>query len=379
MTDENQNHDEPIDIELDDLEEESGDQFPPTEDSGSEDMLVIDTEDLDDEPPPTDSSGSADRSYPAVGDQSAADLKAKSKKSAAAAIFGNLMLQMVIAGLIGGALAWLINEPWTTDAPEADPGQIYLHSVIFFGIVGALIGTALGALEGLLTGAYIKMTRDAGIALAVGAVGGAAAGFLGQLAYAKIGGPNPGITIQVISRTIGWSIAGMMIGVAQGIRYMDFQRLINGFIGGAVGGFVGGILFDVIGTIVGGGEISRLISLAVIGAATGGAIGLLEEVRKEAWVTIIDGPLTGKEFIIYRHETTIGSAGHCDIPLLKDPDVAPEHARLITQGNSVQLENLHDPEAVLLNQQPVSRHVLSDGDVIYIGSTVLRYQDRTVE
>lgn len=379
MTDENHPEDEPLNIEIDDLEEEADEPLPPADDSESEDTLVIELEDLDEDIPAAGPSGAAGKSYPAVGGGSAADLKAKSKKSAAAAIFGNLMLQMFVAGLIGGVLAWFINEPWTTDTVETDPTRIYIHSVIFFAIVGALIGTALGALEGLLTGAYGKMAQDAGIALMVGAAGGAAAGFLGQYAYAAIGGTSPTVMVQIMSRTVGWSIAGMMIGVAQGVRYMDFQRFINGFIGGAVGGFVGGILFDVIGTIIGGGEVSRLVGLAVIGAATGAAIGLLEEVRKEAWVTIVDGPLTGKEFIIYQRETTIGSAGYCDIPLMKDPHVAPEHVRLVMQGTSVQLENLVGPEAVLVNEQPVSRHVLSDGDLIHIGSTVFHYQDRAVE
>ncbi|MFO7947877.1 MAG: FHA domain-containing protein [Armatimonadota bacterium] len=291
------------------------------------------------------------------------------------------MLQMFIAGLIGGFLAWLINEPWTHDEPTSRDQitSIYIQSVIFFGIVGALVGAALGSVESLLTGAYMKMLRDGAIGLGLGALGGAAAGFIGQFAYASIGGGRSGIAIQIISRTIGWALAGMAIGLAQGARYMNFNRLLNGFIGGAVGGFVGGLLFDVIATVVGGAEISRLIALVVIGGATGAAIGLLEEVRKEAWLSIVDGPLTGKEFILYQQQTTIGSAGYCDIPLLKDPNVAPEHARIVMQGNAIRLENLLDPEAVLVNDQPVSQHALSNGDFIHIGSTVFQYNDRAVD
>jgi len=390
MEDQDKPEDETLNIELEDLDE---DELPPaTRPAATGDELVIELEDLDDVPdtpqraypaapaggypPPAGAAG-----YPAVDAKAGYDLYAKAKKSPVAAIFGNLMLQMFIAGLIGGLLAWVANEPWTQDTPEGatpDLSNVYLHSVLFFGIVGALIGAALGAVEGLLTGAYSKMAPDAGIGLLIGAVGGGFAGFAGQFVYASITRPDAGMTVQVLGRTVGWALAGMAIGLAQGIRYLNFNRILNGLIGGAVGGFVGGLLFDPIGMIVGGGEVSRLIALGVIGAATGAAIGLLEEVRKEAWFTIVEGPLTGKEFILYKQVTSIGSAGYCDIPLLKDPNVAPEHARIQQSGNAFVLASLVGAEAVHVNGRPTGRHSLSSGDLVHIGSTAFFYQDRAV-
>ena len=362
MEDQDKPEDETLNIELEDLDE---DELPPaTRPAATGDELVIELEDLDDVPdtpqraypaapaggypPPAGAAG-----YPAVDAKAGYDLYAKAKKSPVAAIFGNLMLQMFIAGLIGGLLAWVANEPWTQDTPEGatpDLSNVYLHSVLFFGIVGALIG----------------------------AVGGGFAGFAGQFVYASITRPDAGMTVQVLGRTVGWALAGMAIGLAQGIRYLNFNRILNGLIGGAVGGFVGGLLFDPIGMIVGGGEVSRLIALGVIGAATGAAIGLLEEVRKEAWFTIVEGPLTGKEFILYKQVTSIGSAGYCDIPLLKDPNVAPEHARIQQSGNAFVLASLVGAEAVHVNGRPTGRHSLSSGDLVHIGSTAFFYQDRAV-
>lgn len=389
--------DDTLNIELDDLDED--DDTPPAPQT-SGDELVIDLDDLDDIPDqpgayPAAGPGAYPAAepgaypavgppggYPAVDAKAGYDLYAKAKKSPIAAIFGNMMLQMMIAGLIGGLLAWLINEPWTHDAGPDQArvaAEIYRSSAIFFAIVGAMIGMALGAVEGLLTGAYAKMARDAALGLAIGAVGGALAGFSGQLVYALITGAGASTSVQIVGRTVGWALAGLAIGLAQGARYLNFNRILNGLIGGAVGGFVGGFLFDPIGAIVGGGEMSRLIALGVLGAATGAAIGLLEQVRKEAWVTIVEGPLTGKEFILYRQSTSIGSSSHCDIPLLKDPGVAPEHARVDQSGNAFVLVSLVGAEAVLVNGHPSGRHPLSNGDLVQVGSTTLFYQDRAVQ
>ncbi|MFO7947175.1 MAG: hypothetical protein R6V19_10190, partial [Armatimonadota bacterium] len=211
MTEDESREDEPLNIELDDLDDEPEEEQMPSVAGAdtSGDRLVIDMEDLDVDPGPAAAPPSSGRSYPAVGGGSSADLqaKAKTKKGAVEAIFGNLMLQMFIAGLIGGFLAWLINEPWTHDEPTSRDQitSIYIQSVIFFGIVGALVGAALGSVESLLTGAYMKMLRDGAIGLGLGALGGAAAGFIGQFAYASIGGGRSGIAIQIISRTIGWA------------------------------------------------------------------------------------------------------------------------------------------------------------------------------
>ena len=388
-----------LDIDLDDLDDEGGgapDSGLPPAPAG--DAIVIELEDLDDIPdapayaPPAGAYPPVADAYPPVGGPGAYppvdmkagyDLYAKAKKGPVAAIFGNMMLQMLIAGLIGGLIAWIINEPWTHDLdPDAlrRAGEsIYATSALFFAVLGAMVGMALGAVEGLLTGAYGKMARDAALGLAIGAVGGACAGFVGQLVYALILGTSSAFTVHMFGRTVGWALVGIFVGLAQGARYLNTRRLVNGLVGGLLGGAVGGLLFDPIGAIVGGGEVSRLIALGVLGAATGAAIGLLEEVRKEAWVTIVEGPLTGKEFILYRQVTTIGSGAHCDIPLLKDRSVAPEHARVQQSGGGFLLVSLVGADGVLVNDHPSGSHPLSSGDVIRIGMTTLFYQDRAVQ
>ncbi len=380
--------DDLLNIDLDDLDEVE-DTPPMPALRPSADAISIELEDLDDEPPANawqppapggyPSVGPAGMAYPVVDAKSAHDLYTKAKKNPVAAIFGNLMVQMLIAGLIAGFLAWLATEPWTEDSGQReDITSLYLYTMLFFGLIGAIVGMVLGAVEGLLSSAFMRMLRDAGLGLAIGAVGGAIAGFAGQLVYGTItgGAAEPSLPAVLVGRTIGWALAGLAIGVAQGARYFAWNRIVNGLIGGAVGGTIGGLLFDPIGMIVGGGEMSRLVALVVIGGATGAAIGLLEEVRKEAWLTVVEGPMTGKEFILYKQVTIIGSAGFCDIPLFKQPGVAPEHTRIEQQGNSFTAICVAGPDAMAINGVPTPRQPLRSGDLIHIGQTGFYYQDR---
>jgi MFS family permease len=376
--------DDLLNIELEDLDDEpvppaEPAPLPPIHQPATDaDTLVIELDDLDDEPAGYPPAGPA-ADYPAVDTGAGYDLYAKTKKNPVAAFFGNLMLQMMIAGLIGGLLAWIANEPWTHDNQSTGSiRELYLHSLLFFGIVGALIGAALGALEGLLTAAYARMAKGAGLGLLIGFVGGAVAGLGGQLLYSFITGSAASIPMRILGRTVGWALAGMAIGLAQGARYLNFKRVINGLVGGAVGGFAGGILFDPVAAVI-GGEVSRLVGLAVIGAATGAAIGLLEEIRKQAWITIVEGPLTGKEFILFKQVTTIGSAPHCDIPLFKDPHIAPEHARIQQSGNVFLIASLAGPEAVFVNGRPATNQPLRSGDLLHLGATAFYYQDRALD
>lgn len=378
--------DDILNIELDDLDDEPAQAaepapLPPLQQPATDaGTLVIDLEDLDDEPaasayPPAAPSAA----YPAVDAGAGYDLYAKTKKDPIAALFGNLMLQMLIAGLIGGLLAWIANEPWFGASDSTALGT-YAVVMIFTAIAGSLIGAALGVVEGLLSAAYLKALKDAGLGLLIGAVGGALAGGIAQFAFALIVPDTNAVTVRlIIARTIGWALAGLGIGLAQGVRYFNFSRILNGLIGGAIGGFVGGILFDVVGMILAGGAISRLVGLAVIGAATGAAIGLLEEIRKQAWITIVEGPLTGKEYILFKQVTTIGSAPHCDIPLFKDPDVATEHAHIQQSGNAFIIASRAGPEAVFVNGRPATNQPLKSGDLLHLGSTAFYYQDRALD
>lgn len=369
-----------IDLNLDDLDAEP---LPAAAPPTGGDLLVITGDDLldvRDEPvyPSAPAGG-----FPAVAGPGAVPLPGK---KAATGFTGSLMLQMAIAGILGGVLAWAINEPQTLGADRVaalTAASVYLHTLVFFAIAGATLGLFLGAVEGITSLNYRKAVMGGLLALAIGGVGGAIAGVLGQAIYGALGGRGDTLNLtQIVARAMGWCIAGLFIGLGQGAAGISVKKIVNGLCGGALGGFAGGAVFDIVGMFMAltgaPGLLSRLIALVVIGAASGAAIGLIEELRKEAWVVIVGGALQGKQFILYRAQTTIGSSPKCDIALLKDPAVAPQHCVLEMTGTQCAVRDLGTPGGTLVNGRPVQRQALRRGDVIQIGQTALEYQDRAL-
>ena len=144
-----------------------------------------------------------------------------------------------------------------------------------------------------------------------------------------------------------------------------------------IGGAIGGLGFDFIAKIVSGATISRLVGDVAMGACTGAAIGMIEEVRKEAWLKVIGGPLVGKQFILYNTVTRIGQSPSCEITLVKDPQVLPEHARFVVSNNRYRFEAA--PGAtVFVNGQLTASSALRGGDSIQIGSWVMVFEEKAV-
>lgn len=397
--DNEEENDDVLDISLDDLEDDAAGQvpaaapLPPAGAPSSFDVLVIEDSDLDEEPdsakpppgdfPPTTAPASH---YPSAATD--VPMPGKGKQGMlSGGLIGSLLVQMVLAGALGGLVAWMINEPiflQTDRQHHLTPGEVFLQSMLFFAVIGGILGLALAAVEGISAMNVRKAVLNGLMGLLIGGVGGVAAGFLGQAAYGLLGGTGDSMSIsQIMARTVGWSIAGLFIGLAQGAWSMAPKKMINGLCGGAMGGFVGGLLFDPIGVIMSltayPGLLSRLVAIVVMGAACGAAIGLIEELRKEAWLRIVGGPLTGKQFILYRQQTVIGSDPGCDIALFKDPAIAPRHCIIEMSGAQCTLQDLDTPNGVVVNGDPVRRHTLRSGDIIQLGQTALEYNDRVLQ
>jgi pSer/pThr/pTyr-binding forkhead associated (FHA) protein len=86
--------------------------------------------------------------------------------------------------------------------------------------------------------------------------------------------------------------------------------------------------------------------------------------------------IAGKQFILYKDATYIGSSPQCEIYLFKDPTISPRHAALHRRGNGFDLEDLGSASKTFVNGAPVARTRLKRGDQIQIGSTVLLFQER---
>ena len=145
-------------------------------------------------------------------------------------------------------------------------------------------------------------------------------------------------------------------------------------IAGTVLAFVGGVIFDPISFATHGGAVSRAVGFGLLGMATGIAMGLVESALKDRWLYVTSGPLAGKQFILYKPRTTMGSSQDCDIYLFKDADILPQHAVLEVKGSRTHLVAVG---MVYAAGQPVrGMKVLESGSVVQLGRYGFRYQEK---
>jgi hypothetical protein len=385
-----------LDVDID-LDEEELPAVPPA--AGKTDLLVIESDQLREVslPAPPAKPAPFDRGAPVgapVGGPAETAPGPVIRAMGPPDVMG--VISMLMAGAIGGFLAWLLVEPFITDlAPgQAPPTQLLIRVLgamgLFAAALGGMIGMALGAVDGVNSRSLEKACWGALLGLGIGGAGGFFGGVIGQAVYGGLGGGEqtmPG-GAQILVRGLAWALVGLCVGLGQGAWTRARRKMINGMIGGFLGGLIGGLLFDPLHSVVAfaarltggtvGGEVSRLVAIVVLGAACGAAIGLVEQARKEAWLRIVEGPLTGKQFIIYRSPTTIGSSPKCDITLARDKAVAPQHLSISQIGGRYVVADLGSPSGTRVNGQPVRSRTLRSGDRIGVGQTTMLYAERAV-
>jgi len=185
------------------------------------------------------------------------------------------------------------------------------------------------------SGSQKQLARSLAIGLLVGLAGGLVGIYFGQLFYGAVSPGTRGETTglldflrQIVARTVGWAIWGLLIGTAQGIATGSSRRIWLGAIGGVLGGAAGGFVFDLLPVLSAGlmtGEALRLLGFVAIGAVTGFFSSLAQEMFKQAWVRVLVGRGEGREFQIAKAETVVGRDELADIPLFGDPQIARRH------------------------------------------------------
>jgi len=258
--------------------------------------------------------------------------------------------------------------------------------LLVFPMVAGFVGLAIGAADGALSRAYGRAMICGLVGLGMGLVAGLLASVAGELLYSVFGiflsrlqrggEPSTGaFMLQMMSRGLAWALSGVAMGLGQGVALRSKKLFVNGMIGGVVGGLLGGLLFDPIGRMLAGddGNLSRAVGFVVIGLVTGLMVGIVELIAREAWLKMLAGPLAGKEFVLYRDPTSIGSSPKREVYLFKDPDVEPVHALVRRVGEGYEIEDQKTPAGVLLNGRKVTRARLKSQDQIRIGSTGLLF------
>jgi len=276
-------------------------------------------------------------------------------------------------------LGWGVSELARSLAP-VDPATIsdtdkvlrgFLVIAVTSGTIGAAIGLGLNVLGGMANGRWQELARRALPGFLGGCIGGVVGGMIGQVMF-----------YGMLPRAIGWMVLGLGVGVVEGIYDRSFRKIRNGLIGGAVGGFAGGLLFDWIYylDLTASGRSSRASAFVVLGLLIGTAIGLAHVVFRVAWLTVVDGFRTGRQLNLTQPVTILGRGDHLPLPFLgpTNKDLEAEHLTIRRQPDgSYCLEDNHSKLGTRLNSQPVVASMpLKDGDIIRLGTNLVRFNER---
>ncbi len=278
--------------------------------------------------------------------------------------------------MLGAVLGWGLCEPGFVDAEGGHRwGNIWMvPGIITFMCIG------FGIAESLVERSVRKALLRGALALPLGVVLGFVFYFIANLIY------NLGLSLCAsagvvsfrnpaawIARGVAWAVFGAAGGTVYGIVGQSAKKAKYGIIGGLIGAGIGGTIFDPISMATHGASLSRVLGFALVGAATGIAMGLVESALKDRWLYVTAGPLAGKQFILYKRLTTIGSQQQSDIYLFKDPNLLPQHAVIAISGSRVQVKALG---SAYVAGNPIQTRVLQDGDLLQIGRYAFRYKER---
>lgn len=287
--------------------------------------------------------------------------------------------------------------PWNPNSPRRTLHQLQSRKaaagLLLFPLVAGFIGLFIGAADGIVCRLPRRAFICGAVGLFVGFVGGFVFSLIAGIIYSPLNhlalnlsdtgaGLSPlGFAIQVIGRSLAWCLAGAAMGLGQGIALRSKRLLLYGLLGGIVGGLLGGLLFDPIDMILLGPDKpsaawSRFAGFAVIGLSVGAMIGIVELLARDAWLRMTQGPLTGKEFLIFKDVMNIGSSPRSDIYLFNDPLVAEQHAMIRALGDECEVEARQAASPVLLNNRAITRARLRHGDNVTIGRTSFVFQQR---
>jgi hypothetical protein len=299
----------------------------------------------------------------------------------------------LVIGAFGGLTGWFVSAVMVRalGVPKHSLASLLLYG----GILGAAIGLAVTAYDGLVNRSVSRVFKFGAVGLCLGAFAGALALPLGDWLWHYISprGAREEMSWQsVLVATLCWIVVGGLIGLGEGIS--KGTQSWKGLAGGLVGGLVGGLLHELTaGGTDGdsfGDQFFLASSLLMLGAAIGMGIAYVTEVLKRAWFEIRDGKFAGRTYDVTkyvdralgRHRAgVIGSdQWRAQIYLPGDRDICPLHATINFANGAPTLTVAPEAggrAATFVNDRRLTASTpLSDGDRLQFGSTRVVYRHK---
>ncbi len=281
-------------------------------------------------------------------------------------------------GLIAGLTAWPAMELMVS-LQERFP-SILLFTAVSGAVFGLLFGAIFSTAEGIISAVPRRIYVAALVGAGVGVAGGAAGLLVGQGALFLAGelmfsaGRDVGPAIQPLTRAIGWSVLGLSIGAAEGIRARSGLKIAVGVAGGFVGGLLGGAALEYVRILLPSTSFARLAGLLIFGIALAAAYAIAEKRLSHGTLRVLNGKNKGREVILNQRRIVIGASPRSDVVLNDYLDIAERHARITVDRRDLFIEPSGKGALVKVNDILVSRVMLKNEDVIQVGSAKLIYR-----
>jgi hypothetical protein len=293
---------------------------------------------------------------------------------------GSIFLQgwfyLGAAGLLGALAGWGICEPFFIDSHTGSRWG----NIVILPFVVMLTCLGLGVAESIVERSAKKAMVRGLLGLALGLVGGFIFDWIANIFFAMGTAIIVSLGVQTaknpafwIVRGLAWAVFGVAGGIVYGLVDRSGTKMKYGIFGGLIGSALGGMVFDPISFATKTGGVSRGVGFALLGLATGVAIGIVESALKDRWLYVASGPLAGKQFILYKPMTTIGSSQSSDIYLFKDTSILPQHAVIEMRGAQTFIRSAGP---VFVSGAPARNRALQSGDLIQIGRYAFHFRER---
>ena len=302
---------------------------------------------------------------------------------------GSIFLQgwfyLGAAGLVGALVGWGIGEPFFKEGVGARTLSGFLGVLLIVPLVLTFMSVSFSLAESIVERSARKAIQRSALSIPLGLVFSLLFMVAGGLVYSiglefcaamgvdirsLAGYKNPATWI---ARSFAWMVFAAAAGVVYGFVDRSVRKGRYGVIGAIIGGGIGGLAFNPISAAAGSGAPSRAIGFALIGLATGAAIGIVESALKDRWLYVASGPLAGKQFILYKPLTTIGSSQACDIYLFKDTSILPQHGTIELRGAQTFLRS---DGPIFVSGAPARNRALQSGDLLQIGRYAFHFRER---
>ncbi len=306
---------------------------------------------------------------------------------------------MSLVGGMAGLFSWGITALVAAALPNQP--EVWVSDLIAAAILGGFIGGLTVGFSDRWSGNRV-MPRWVISGTLIGIFAGVLAGLI-QIPITN----NLGSAFPVLNRLIAWMLAGSLIGLGLGMRWVAVNRLrvVHCYAGGLIGGALGGLIFAGLGSSI--PDLSQALGFIFIGVGICFGVTLAPILLRDGLLQFVSSGdaraqskfgRTHKEWELQQGDSyTIGSQSQDfsktryrpDVEIfIPDAAIAPRHAVLFEKDGRFFLARHQDTvgQAALARfvtrvrgKSVIGSQELRDNDDLQIGRTALRFATKKKE